>query len=146
MNVRTVITASLLLACAVSAQAQNAPPGPRNELPFNDCMRTDRINEWAVVDARTVAVRNGPNHFVVKTSTDCPRMDLGGGIHFKSSNSDKAMGEMRICGGIDEKIVRRDDPPCQIQSVETIDKAQFDKLKKKAKRHGSGAEPNGAVR
>jgi hypothetical protein len=52
---------------------------------------------------------------------------------------------MRICGGINEQIVRRDDPPCQIQSVETIDKATFDTLGKKAKRHGSGAEPNGAV-
>lgn len=146
MTARILFSAALLLAGASIAHAQdNMPrPGPspqaRNELPFNDCLRTDRINEWAVVDTRTVAVRNGPNHFVVKTSADCPRMDLGGGIRFKSSNSDKAMGEMRICGGIDEKILRRNEPPCQVQSVRTIDKATFESMKKSAKRRGSGAQ------
>lgn len=146
MTARILLTASIFLASMVGAHAQDAAPGPgtppgaRNELPFNDCLRTDRINEWAVVDARTVAVRNGPNHFVVKTSADCPRMDLGGGIRFKSSNSDKALGEMRICGGIDEKILRRNEPPCQIQSVQTIDKATFEAMKKSAKRRGSGAQ------
>jgi hypothetical protein len=52
---------------------------------------------------------------------------------------------MRVCGGINEEIVRRNDPLCAIQSVSTIDKQTFERLRKKSKQHGSGAEPNGAV-
>ena len=44
------------------------------------------------------------------------------------AHADKAMGGMRICGGINEQIVRRDDPPCQIESVQTIDEATFERL------------------
>ena len=146
MNARYLLGASLLLAGAVHAQDSGSRSQARKERPFADCMRTDRINEWAVIDARTITVRNGPNHFLIKTTVDCPRVDLGGGIHFRASESDKAVGGMRICGGINEQIVRRDDPPCQIQSVQTIDKKTFDALDAKATRHGSGAEPNGAVR
>jgi len=145
MNVRYLLAASLLVTVGVRAEGSGAPPQARKELPFADCLRTDRINEWNVIDDRTITVRNGPNHFLVKTTVACPRVDLGGGVHFRASESDKAVGSMRICGGINEQIVRRDDPPCQIQSVQTIDKAEFDKLAKKAKRHGSGAEPNGMV-
>ncbi|URL59674.1 hypothetical protein IM816_06150 [Luteibacter flocculans] len=143
MNVRYLLAASLLVTCAV--QAQDARPQARQELPYADCLRTDQINEWNVIDDRTLTVRNGPNRFLVKTTVACPRMDLGGGVHFRASESDKAVGGMRICGGINEQIVRRDDPPCQIQSVEKIDEKTFDHLKKKAKRSGSGAEPNGMV-
>jgi hypothetical protein len=146
MNARYLFAACLLLTGVVHADGSGAPPQARKELPFADCMRTDRINEWNLIDDRTVTVRNGPNHFLIKTTVDCPRMDLGGGIRFRTSESGKAVAPMRICGGINEQIVRRDDPPCQIQSVETIDKATFDSMTKKAKRHGSGAEPNGMVK
>ena len=131
-----------------SASPASAIPGDRpqarKELPYADCIQTDRINEWAVVDDQTVTVRNGPNHFVVKTTVACPRMSLGGAVHFRTSQSDRAIGGMRICGGISEYIVRRDDPPCTIQSVQTISKAEFKALGKKAKQHGA-AGPSGAV-
>lgn len=146
MNVRLLLVAPLLCACALSVHAQSANPQARQELPFNDCLRTDRPMEWNVIDDRTVTVRNGPNHFIVKTKVDCPRMTLGGGLRFRDSQSTKALGGMRICGGINEEIVRRDDPPCTIQSVQTIDKATYDGLSTKATRHGSAAEPNGSVR
>ena len=146
MNVRILVAATFLLAGAASAAPAADTPNPqaRKELPYADCLQTDRINEWAVVDDQTLTVRNGPNYFVVKTTVACPRMSLGGGVHFRTSESDKAVGGMRICGGINEMIVRRDDPPCQIQSVQTIDKAQFKALGKKAKQHGA-AGPSGAV-
>jgi uncharacterized protein DUF6491 len=143
MTPRYLLAAALLISCAANAGGTNPPP--RHELPFGDCLRTDRINDWHMMDDRTVAVRNGPHYFVVRTTVNCPRMDLGGGIHFRTSQSVRAVGGMRICGGIGEEIVRRDDPPCQIQSVQIVDKAQYENLAKKAKRHGSGAEPNGSV-
>jgi hypothetical protein len=135
----------LALACLIplATPASNAPRPTRHELPNGDCLRTDRINDWNVIDMRTVTVRNGPHHFLVRTTVDCPRMDLGGSIHFRSSESDKAMGGMRICGGLNEQIARRSDPPCRIQSVQVIDKAQYDALSRKARRHGVIGGPGG---
>jgi|GEM_PF-469692 len=151
---RSIALSFLLAAGAGQALAAPGPapagdhtpsPQARKELPYADCLRTDRINEWTVVDDSTLTIRNGPNHFVVKTTVACPRMSLGGAVHFRASESDKSVGGMRICGGINEQVVRRDDPPCQIQSIQTITKAQFDALKKKSKEQGA-AGPSGAVR
>ncbi|UPG84569.1 DUF6491 family protein [Luteibacter aegosomatis] len=144
MNVRYLLLATCL-GFTGALQAQDAPQA-RHELPFADCMRTDRISNYAEVDDRTVIVANGPNFYRITTDVACPRKSLGGGIHFKGSASVKAIGAMRICGGIDEQIVRRDDPPCQIQTVEKIDKKTYQSLEKNAKKKGSGAEPNGMVR
>lgn len=145
MNVRYVIVAGLILVGTVQAADSPAPQG-RKELPVAECLRTDQISNWAMVDNRTVIVANGPNFYRVTTNVDCPRMDLGGGIHFRGAESIKAVAPMRICGSLNEQIVRRDDPPCQIQSVEKIDKATYQQLEKNAARKGSGAEPNGMVR
>ena len=68
MNVRYLLAASLLVTVGVHAEGSGAPPQARKELPFADCLRTDRINEWNVIDDRTITVRNGPNHFLVKTT------------------------------------------------------------------------------
>ncbi|GAA0903040.1 hypothetical protein KR767_00380 [Luteibacter anthropi] len=145
MYARSLFVTGLILIGA--AQAADAPaPLPRKELPVADCLRTDQISNWAMVDNRTVIVANGPNFYRVTTNVDCPRMDLGGGIRFRGAESIKAVAPMRICGSINEQIVRRDDPPCQIQTVEKIDKATYQSLEKKAQRKGSGAEPNGMVR
>ena len=145
MNARYLLAATLIVTCA-AVQAQDARAQTRQELPVNDCMRTDRISNWAMVDNRTVVVANGPNYFKITTNVDCPRMDLGGGIRFRGAENIKAVAPMRICGSINEQIVRRDDPPCQISTVEKIDKATYKKLEKNAKHKGSGAEPNGMVR
>jgi hypothetical protein len=143
MNIR-YLSAACLLFVSVAAQAAGAPPPERHELPVNDCMRTDRISNYTVVDARTVTVANGPNFFRITTDVDCPRMDLGGGVRFKSADNIKAIQPMAICGSINEKIIRRDDPPCTIQSVEKIDKATYEQLNRKHKTSGPGT--SGGVR
>jgi hypothetical protein len=143
MHRRALALAASFFISSVALAA--APQARQHELPYGECLQIDRINEYSVVNDTTVTVRNGPNHFLVKTKIACPRMTLGGGLHFRTSQSDRAVGGMRICGGINEEIVRRNDPPCAIQSVKTIDKQTFERLGKKSKQHGSGAEPNGAV-
>lgn len=135
---------TLVLAAAAHAGPRQAPA--RHELPYQDCIRTDIINEWNIVNDHTITVRNGPHYFLVRTSTSCPRADLGGALLFRPSNSQRVVGGSRICGGINEQIVRRDDPPCQILSIEKIDKQTYDTLEKRAQERHSGAEPNGAVR
>ncbi|MGN6482119.1 DUF6491 family protein [Luteibacter sp.] len=138
------LTAACLLIVSVAAQAAGAAPQERHELPVNDCMRTDRISNYTVVDARTVTVANGPNFFKITTDVDCPRMDLGGGVRFRAADNIQAVQPFAICGSITEKIVRRDDPPCQIQSVEKIDKATYQQLNKSHKTSGPGT--SGGVR
>ncbi|MDF4003087.1 DUF6491 family protein [Luteibacter sahnii] len=146
MQARYLTLAVFAFAGAAQAADNSPPPQARHELPMADCLRTDRISNWAVVDNRTVIVANGPNFYRVTTNVDCPRVGLGGGIHFRGAENIKAVAPMRICGSIDEQIVRRDDPPCQIQTVEKIDKPTYQDLEKKAASKGSGAEPNGMVR
>ncbi|QWT21023.1 hypothetical protein KPL74_03185 [Bacillus sp. NP157] len=145
MNARC-LTAACLLLISAAASAADAPPPERHELPINDCMRTDRISNWAMVDNRTVIVANGPTFYKITTNVDCPRMDLGGGIRFKAAANIQAVAPMRICNSINEQIVRRDDPPCQIDTVQVIDKATYQQLEKSAKHKGAGPGTSGAVR
>jgi hypothetical protein len=151
MKVRHLFVASLLLTVAAQAataagQAPGASPtDAAKPLEFNDCMRTDRITDWKVVDDRTLLVATGPDHFVVKTNVDCPRMGLGGGVRFKTAESNKAIGSFRICGTPTEKVERiNNDPPCNIESVSAIDKDTYKTMSKKAKRSGSGAGTSGS--
>lgn len=132
----------LLLATAscASAFAAGLPPAHK-PLPYAQCIQTDKINEWHIVDQRTALVRTGPYRYAVHLKADCSRLGIGvPGFLLHASASGKAVGEGRICGGLGETVSARDQPPCAISSVEMIDKARFDQLRKHAARHGSGAE------
>ena len=148
MKVRHLFIASLLLTVAAHAAEKAPADGPASDarpLEFNDCMRTDRITDWKVIDDQTVIVATGPDRYVVKTDVACPRMGLGGGIHFKTAESNKAVGAFRICGTPTEKVERiHNDAPCSIQSVSKIDKATYTTMSKKAKLSGSGAGTSGS--
>ncbi|SEJ10923.1 DUF6491 family protein [Frateuria terrea] len=134
---------SLLLLATVgcaTAFAGDAPP-TRKPLPYAQCIQTDRINEWHIVDKRTAVVRTGPYRYAVHLKADCPRLGIGvPGFLLHASESGKVAGEGRICGGLGETVSARDQPPCAISSVELIDKASFERMRKHAARHGSGAE------
>lgn len=148
MKVRHLFVASLLLTVAAHAAEKAPADGPASDvkpLEFNDCMRTDRITDWKVVDDQTLIVATGPDHFLVKTDVACPRMGLGGGVRFKTAESNKAIGGFRICGTPTERIERiHNDPPCSIQSVSKIDKDTYKTMSKKAKLSGSGAGTSGS--
>lgn len=133
----------LVLALAVSgfASAQSATPARAPIKPIGDCMRIDQINEWHLIDNRTATVRTGPKRFRINLASDCPRLGLGpAGLMFEPNRSNASLGNSRICGEVGETVRSTRQPPCAIQSVQIIDKAEFDRLSAKAKRHGSGAD------
>lgn len=132
----------LFLAAASCATAFAGDLSPtRKPLPYAQCIQTDKINEWYVVDKRTALVRTGPYRYVVHLQADCPRLGIGvPGFLLRANESNKAAGNGRICGETGETVSARDQPPCAISSLTTLDKAGFDRMRQHAARHGSGAE------
>lgn len=132
---------ALAFATSASAQTKTPKPGWQPLRPVSQCLRTDRITEWHVVDARTLTVRTGPDRYVVKLGADCQRLGYGPPtLHFHASPAGKAVAPFSICGEMGETVSSPNQPPCAIQSVRKVDKAQFDALSAKARRSGSAAE------
>ncbi|MGN6280502.1 DUF6491 family protein [Frateuria sp.] len=132
---------SFLLLLVATSSAALAANGPGKALPYAQCIQTDKINEWHVVDARTALVRTGPYRYVVHLKADCPRLGIGvPGFLLEASESGKSVGGGRICGDLGESVSAREQPPCAISSVEMVDKARFEQMREHAARHGSGAE------
>jgi hypothetical protein len=130
------------LAWAAQPPAAAGTSAAARVSPIGKCMDPMRITEWHVLDARTLLVRNGPHRFLIHTRHACPRLGrYGGGLNFHPS-PDKQVTLMRICGDAGETVSSRDQPPCGIASVQRIDKARFERLKKHSERSGSAAEQN----
>lgn len=139
-----VPVSALLLSLLVTAAAASAAPAPQARTPIkpiSDCIRIDQINEWHIVDNRTATVRTGPKRYRVDLQSDCPRLGLGpAGLIFRPNPSNQTLGNSRICGEVGETVRSHEQPPCAIQSVQIIDKAEFDRLSTKARRSGSAAD------
>lgn len=130
----------LFVAAGMSVFASHA--SERKSLPYAQCIQTDKINEWYVIDKRTALVRTGPYRYQVRLKADCPRLGIGvPGLWLHANESTKAVGSGRICGEAGETVSARDQPPCAIESVELIGKDAFERMRKHAVRQGSGAEP-----
>jgi hypothetical protein len=88
-----------------------------------------------------VIIRTGPDRYLVKLKTSCPRLGLGNpGLLLRANESNHAVGLNSICGEVGETAEAVYQPPCPVQSVRKIDKARFQRLSKQAKHHGSGAD------
>ncbi|MBD8899207.1 DUF6491 family protein [Rhodanobacter sp. DHG33] len=141
------VTAGLLalslaaIAATASAQTKTQAPAYTPLRPVSDCLRTDRITEWHLVNSRTITVRNGPNRFLVKLQASCPQLSYGPPtLRFGSSKANQGTAPFSICGEAGESVRSTQPPSCPIQSVRPIDKATFDKISAHAKRNGSGAD------
>ncbi|MEI7036305.1 DUF6491 family protein [Fulvimonas yonginensis] len=132
----------LTFAFAATAAAFAGHASEHKPLPYAQCIQTDKINEWYVVDQRTALVRTGPYRYRVRLQADCPRLGIGvPGLWLHANESNKANASGRICGEVGETVSARDQPPCGIASVTLIDKGEFDRMRLHAKRQGTGAEP-----
>jgi hypothetical protein len=137
------VSTSLLLACTLAplislkAAAEDETPGYTPLRPISECLRPDRINEWYVVDNRTVIARTGPDHYLVKLQAVCPQLGIGQSLRFRANRSNMAVGMGALCGEAGETVASRDQPPCGVQSITKMDKAQFEQLSAKAVQHGN---------
>ena len=135
------VTAMLLLALTAAGAVHADGPAPDRQpmRPVSECMRPDRINNWSVIDKRTVIVQNGPERYLVKLTADCPRLGIGQSLRFRPNESNRAIGLGPIgpiCGEVGETVSSRDQPPCAIQSISKIDAAQYKDMEKHARQHG----------
>lgn len=137
---RTAIALVLALSTVGAVTAETTPA--RTPIrPVGDCLRVDQINEWHIVDDRTATVRTGPKRYVVTLQARCPRLGQPPtGLIFRPNPSNRALGVYRICGEVGETVGSYHQPPCAIQSVRIVDKAEFDRLSARARRSGSGAD------
>lgn len=130
----------LAMAAASAVQAQDSSPKPAQEYhplrPVSDCLRPDRLNQWYVLDSRTLIARAGPDRYIVKLQADCPRLGIGQSVVFRANESNRATGWGAICGEAGETVRSRDQPPCAVQSVAKINKDEFDKLEDQAVKGG----------
>lgn len=133
-----MIFATLLFALTAAASAASAAPSHSSSaspLRAADCIHTDRINDWHIVDARTAIVRTGPKNYLVRLGSDCPQLSHPPGLIFSSSHNHQGMNQGRICGSLGETVHSRGQPPCAIKSVQLIDKSRYEQLSGEAARY-----------
>lgn len=134
---------TLLFALTAAASAVQAAPSPASStspLPAADCIRTDRVNDWHIVNARSAIVRTGPRNYLVTLKSDCPQLSHPPGLIFRTSPNHQGMTEGRICGSIGETVHSRGQPPCAIESVRLIDKVRYGQLSDEARRYRKGGD------
>ena len=119
----------LLLALAPTiTDAKPAAAGDTTSqapLPISECIDTNRINEWHIVDKRHAIVRTGPKRYLVTLKSDCPKLNQPPGLVFSTGPSLQGVTHPRICGAIGETVQSTSQPPCAIESVTIIDKQRF---------------------
>lgn len=140
-----LIISGLLFALATATSAAQAPAphsSSSSPLPAADCIRTDRITDWHIVNTRQAIVRTGPKNYLVTLKSSCPKLSHPPALVFGHSNGGQGIDQGRICGSIGETVRSRNQPPCAIESVRLIDKAHYQQLTDDATRfRKSGAMP-----
>jgi hypothetical protein len=139
---KTLAPLLLLTLAAGCLHAADKTPPPRTPIrPISECMRIDQINDWHVLDARTATVSNGPHYYRVNLAAHCPRLGFGpSGLMFRANDSNRTLGNSRICGEVGETVRSTQQPPCAIQSVVKISKSEYQRLNKHARKSGSAAD------
>lgn len=129
-----MLLTSLLVSAAALAGAAHATSPATSPLPVADCIQTDRISEWHIVDARSAIVRTGPKSYLVTLKSSCPNLSHPPGLIFSRSNQ-QGVAQGRICGSVGETVHSRGQPPCAIQSVQLIDSQRYHQLSDEAERY-----------
>jgi len=134
-----LLPAALLAAWTLPtlAAGQDKTPAYTPLRPVSECLRPDRVNEWYVVDNTTVIARTGPDRYLIKLQAKCPQLGIGQSLRFRPNRANQAAGMGAMCGEAGETVASRDQPPCAVQSISKIDKAQFDSLGGKSRKHGT---------
>ena len=125
----------LSVALATTAGQPAIAASPIRPLPASSCIDITQISEWHIVDARTAIVRTGPKRYRIDLKNNCPQLNHPPGLMFQANASNKSTNQGRICGEVGETVHSLNQPPCAIQSVRLINKADFEALNAKATQH-----------
>lgn len=147
----------LALSCATLlatiGPVQAAEPAANQPIrPVSQCLRTDRISDWKVIDDQHLMVKSlGSRYFDIRLTTHCPRLTTSSYIGFRdgvqplmqpSRRAGNAPGQNptttdgRICGDIGDAVIPQTgtvdstQPPCDIASIQRIDEDTWKAAKK----------------
>ena len=146
-----VLSLTTLFATTSAAQAAESAGSPAIR-PVSQCLRTDRISDWKVIDDQHLMVKSlGSRYFDIRLTAHCPRLTSSSYIGFRdgaqplmqpSRRTGNAPGQNpittdgRICGDIGDAVIPQSgtvdatQPPCDIASIQRVDEEIWKSAKK----------------
>lgn len=137
-----LMVGATLMASAVPAIAAERT-GAKPIRPVSQCLRTDRISDWKVIDDQRLLVKSlGNRYFDIQLANHCPRLTSSSYVGFRdgvqplmspSRPASSAPGQNptttdgRICGDIGDAVIPQagsidmSQPPCDIASIRPMD-------------------------
>jgi hypothetical protein len=123
MRISRTFAPLLLVAIGASAFAA-APAGPPRQdtrwLRGGQCLDPAYARGFVGLDHRRVLVDGGRNRYLIEVAQSCWNLDFASAIGFRG---DPVSG--KVCGGVLEAILVRGEPPCRIERMEVLSKAQY---------------------
>jgi len=133
--------------------------GIRPIRPVSQCLRSDRISDWKVIDDQRLLVKSlGSRYYDIRLGNRCPRLMSSSYVGFRdgvqplmtpSRPASNAPGQNptttdgRICGDIGDAVIPQTgsidptQPPCDIASIQRIDVETWKSTTKTARRADS---------
>jgi hypothetical protein len=120
---KILFTASCLAALALASGGAASKSAPQKQvLRGNECLDPDYARNWINLDDRTLLVDTGRYRYRIQVSGSCTALSYTNTMVFRG---DPVTG--LVCGGVGDAIITRD-YPCQISSMELIDKQVYKQL------------------
>ena len=117
---KIALTASCLaLALACSGSSASEPTAQRTLLRGSDCLAPADVRNWIEIDDRTLLVDGGRLQYLVKLTGSCKTLGYSQALVFRGDPVSE-----RVCGGLHDAVITRD-YPCNILSLEILDKDQY---------------------
>jgi len=120
---KSCLLAGFLAATASLCALAAAPATPGHAGPYlrgQQCLDPPSARGFSSFDERRLLVDAGRNRYLIEVSQACWNIDFASAIGFRG---DPISG--KVCGGPMDAILLRGEPPCHIESMLLLDKAQY---------------------
>lgn len=119
---KILFAASCLAMALASGSSASEPAADRTLLRGSDCLAPGDVRNWTDIDDRTLLVDGGRLQYLVKVSGSCSAISYSPTLLFRGSPVSH-----RVCGGVGDVVITSD-YRCNIQSMEVLDRKQYNEL------------------